>query len=117
MLLVQQILRRWLRLVAQAFGIRGWHDRFQNESHPSARPFCAAVAANHSKGSRDGRTSLVGESHGIGVAGGTPCRAERALAYGHHGVAGPLSIYIFSVAAVADGLPTGLGASVAHDRS
>jgi hypothetical protein len=51
------------------------------------------------------------------VAGGTPCRAERALAYGHHGVAGPLSIYIFSVAAVANGLPTGLGASVAHDRS
>jgi hypothetical protein len=49
-----------------------WRDRFRNESHPSARPFCAAVAANHSKASRGGRTSIDVSRHWISVEGGTP---------------------------------------------
>ena len=47
-------------------------DRFRNDSHPSARPFCAAVAANHSKASRGGRTSIDLSRIGSVSRGGTP---------------------------------------------
>ena len=71
-LCVQRILRPCLRLVEHAFGVRSGRDRFRNESHPSARPFRAAVAANHSKASRGGRTSIDASRHWISIEGSTP---------------------------------------------